>query len=139
MAKRVFTGQDGTLEFTQNSAVVKVISYAVTANLETLETTSLGDDHRKYAAGVLSYNGNLSIMYASDDTGSNVGTQLKRVFRTSAADQSTQLVRLKLGTNKVLAFNAYITSANIAAITGEVVRADLTFQSNGAPSAVTNI
>lgn len=137
MAQRIYTGKDGTLEFTANNAVTKVISYSVTANLETLETTSLGDNHRRYLPGVLSYNGNLSIMYRAQKKDSNIGTILKKVYRTNAAEQSTQLVRLRLTDGKILEFNAYITSANIVVATGEIVRADLTFRSSGPPKTIT--
>ena len=137
MAQRVYTGRDGTLEFTASSAVAKVISFSVTANLETLETTSLGDNHRKYLPGVLSYNGNMSIMYRAQRKDSNIGTILKKVFRTGAADNSTQLVRLRLTDGKLLEFNAYITSGNVVVATGEIVRADLTFRSSGPPKTVT--
>ena len=136
MAQRVYTGQDGTLESAEGTAIAKVISFSVTANLDTLETTSLGDNHRIYIPGVLSYNGNASIMYSADATGSNIGNRLTPVFRTTAAD-SPVVLRLKLTGGKLLAFNAYIINATIGVTTGEVVRADIAFQSNGAPASVT--
>jgi len=49
MAK-VYTGRDGILQLS-GTTLAKVVNFTLQANLETLETTTLGDSLRSYSPG----------------------------------------------------------------------------------------
>jgi len=140
MAK-VYTGRDGRL-LIDGIEQIKVSSWSMTGNLETLETTTLGDSQRTYTPGVQEFSGSASILYYNDGTGRNdAATALKKVLRVagvSASDTVDLRLRLVEGTtNQDVRLTAYITSVNFGASVGEVSRADISFQGTGALSEVT--
>lgn len=140
MAK-VYTGRDGRL-LIDGIEQIKVSSWSMTGNLETLETTTLGDSQRTYTPGVQEFSGSASLLYYNDGTGRNdAATALKKVLRVagvSASDTVDLRLRLVEGTtNQDVRLTAYITSVNFGASVGEVSRADISFQGTGALSEVT--
>jgi len=140
MAK-AYTGRDGRL-LINGTEQIKVSSWSMTGNLETLETTTLGDSQRTYTPGVQEFSGSASILYYNDGTGRNdAATALKKVLRVagvSASDTVDLRLRLVEGTtNQDVRLTAYITSVNFGASVGEVSRADISFQGTGALSEVT--
>jgi len=140
MAK-VYTGRDGRL-LLDGTEQIKVTNWSMTGNLETLETTSLGDSQRTYAPGVQEFNGSATLLYYNDGTGRNdAATALKKVLRISGVtDSDTVTLRLRLtdgSTDQDIALTAYITSASFGASVGEVSSAQISFQGTGALTAVT--
>ena len=140
MAK-AYTGRDGRL-LIDGTEQIKVSNWSMTGNLETLETTTLGDSQRTYTPGVQEFSGSASILYYNDGTGRNdAATALKKVLRVagvSASDTVDLRLRLVEGTtNQDVRLTAYITSVNFGASVGEVSRADISFQGTGALSEVT--
>lgn len=141
MAK-VYTGRDGVLQLA-GTTLAKVVSFSLQSNLETLETTTLGDNLRSYSPGVLGYSGSASLLYYKDDSGSiNTTNVLNKLIKTGTAGvASTDTVELTLrwvdGTDENdIKLTAYINSATIGAATGEITRADITFTGTGALSTV---
>lgn len=138
MAK-FYTGRDGRLLLGANT-LVKVITWQLTAELETLETTTLGDLQRTYVPGLQSFNGNAGLMYYVDDDNTNdASTLLRKLIKTSGvttADTVSLTLRLTDGaTNNDVTLSAYITSATIGPSVGEVVTAQISFQGTGALTA----
>jgi hypothetical protein len=140
MAK-VYTGRDGRL-LIDGTEQIKVTNWSMTGNLETLETTSLGESQRTYAPGVQEFNGSATILYYNDGTGRNdAATALRKVLRIAGVeDTDTVTMRLRLiegSTNHDVAMTAYITSVSYGASVGEVSSAQISFQGTGALTEVT--
>jgi hypothetical protein len=140
MAK-VYTGRDGRL-LIDGTEQIKVTNWSMTGNLETLETTSLGESQRTYVPGVQEFNGSATILYYNDGTGRNdAATALRKVLRIAGVeDADTVTMRLRLiegSTNHDVAMTAYITSVSFGASVGEVSSAQISFQGTGALTEVT--
>ena len=137
MAK-VYTGRDGVMQLA-GSTLAKVVNFAVSSNLETLETTTLGDGVRSYSPGVTGYSGSATLLYYKDDSNTiNTTDLLNKLIKTGTAGvSSSDTVELTFrwadGTdNNDIKLTAYITSASIGAATGDIVRAEIAFQGTGA-------
>jgi hypothetical protein len=140
MAK-VYTGKDGRL-LIDGTEQIKVSSWNMTGNLETLETTTLGDSQRTFVPGVQEFSGSASLLYYNDGTGRNdAATALKKVLKIAGVGETDTVdLRLRLvegNTNHDVRLTAYITSVSFGASVGEVSRADISFQGTGALTAVT--
>lgn len=140
MAK-IYTGRDGRL-LLGSDTLVKVTSWTLQADLETLETTTLGDAQRSYVPGIQGFSGTAKLMYYVDTDGTNdASTLLRKVIRTtgvSTSDAVTLTLRLAdNSTNNDVTLTAYITSASIGASVGEIVSADISFQATGALTTAT--
>lgn len=140
MAK-AYTGRDGQL-LLGGSALVKVTSWSMQAEVELLETTSLGDNLRSFTPGVQSFSGTASLIYYKADDGSiDASTLLRKLVKTgtdgvTTADAVTMTLRLADGSDlNDISLTAYITSAQIGAAVGEIVSAQISFQATGALSA----
>jgi hypothetical protein len=142
MAK-VYTGRDGVLQL-GGTTLAKVVNFQLSANLETLETTTLSDNIRSYSPGVAGYSGSATLLYYKDDDGDfNTTDILNKLYKTgtdgvSSSDTVELTFRWVDGTdNNDIKLTAYITSASIGAATGDIVRAEIAFQGTGALSTVT--
>ncbi len=140
MAK-VYTGRDGVMQV-GGSTLAKVVSFSVQSSLETLETTTLGDNIRSYSPGILGYTGSATLLYYKEDDGSiNTSTLLSKLVKTGTAGvSSSDTVELTFrwvdGTdNNDIKMTAYVTSANIGAATADLARAEISFIGTGALSA----
>ena len=135
MAK-VYTGRDGRLLLSGNT-LVKVSTWSLQADLETLETTTLGDGQRSYVPGVQSFSGSATLLYYVDtDSTNDASTLLRKLVRTGSVTSSdTVNLTLRLvdaNTNNDVTFTAYIISVSIGAAVGEVVSAQISFVATGA-------
>ena len=141
MAK-IYTGRDGALRI-NNTALAKVSSFSFQAELETLETTTLGDSIRSYTPGIAGYSGSASLMYYKDGSDTfNTTEFLKALVKTGTAGVgSSDTVELALrwidgdDTNEIK-LDAYITSAQMGAATAEITRAEVSFVGTGALKTV---
>jgi len=140
MAK-FYTGRDGRL-LLGTSTLVKVTSWQLTAKLETLETTTLGDAQRSYVPGLQEFSGSAELLYYVDANGNNDASKLLRnVIKTSGvATTDTVTLTLRLtdgGTNNDVTLSAYIIDASIGSSVGEVTTAQISFQGTGALTTAT--
>ncbi len=142
MAK-VYTGRDGVMQLA-GTTLAKVVNFAFQSDLETLETTTLGDNLRSYTPGVVGYSGSCTLLYYKQDSGGiNTTSLLNKLVKTGTAGVSdNDTVQLTFrwvdGTdNNDIKFDAYITSASIGAQTAELVRADVSFIGTGQLLTVT--
>ena len=142
MAK-VYTGRDGVMQL-GGTTLAKVVNFSLSANLETLETTTLSENIRSYTPGISGYSGSATLLYYKDDS-NNINTTdlLNKLYKTGTTGvSSSDTVELTFrwvdgADNNDIKLTAYITSANIGASTGEIVRAEIAFQGTGALSTVT--
>lgn len=137
MAK-AYTGRDGQL-LLGTDVLVKVTSWSLQADLELLETTSLGDNLRTFTPGIQSFSGSASLIYYKEDDGNiDASVLLRKLVRTgtggaTTADAVTLTLRLADGSDlNDVTLSAYITSASIGASVGEIVSAQISFQATGA-------
>ena len=142
MAK-VYTGRDGVMQLA-GTTLAKVVNFSLSANLETLETTTLSENIRSYTPGISGYSGSATLLYYKDDSNAiNTTDLLNKLYKTGTTGvSSTDTVELTFrwvdGTdNNDIKLTAYITSASIGAATGDIVRAEIAFQGTGALSTVT--
>ena len=142
MAK-VYTGRDGVMQLA-GTTLAKVVNFSLSANLETLETTTLSESIRSYTPGISGYSGSATLLYYKDDSNSiNTSDLLNKLYKTGTTGvSSSDTVELTFrwvdgADNNDIKLTAYITSANIGASTGEIVRAEIAFQGTGALSTVT--
>jgi len=142
MAK-VYTGRDGVMQLS-GTTLAKVVSFQLQANLETLETTTLNENIRSYTPGISGYSGSATLLYYKDDS-NNINTTdlLNKLYKTGTTGvSSSDTVELTFrwvdgADNNDIKLTAYITSASIGAATGDIVRAEVSFQGTGALSTVT--
>ena len=141
MAK-VYTGRDGVMQLS-GTTLAKVVSFSLQANLETLETTTLNEHLRSYSPGISGYSGSATLLYYKEDDGTfNTTNLLNKLYKTgtsgvSSSDTVEFTFRWIDGTdNNDIKLTAYITSASIGAATGDIVRAEISFQGTGALSTV---
>jgi len=139
---KVYSGRDGVMQLS-DTTLAKVVSFSVQSNLETLETTTLNENLRTYLPGVSGYSGSATLLYYKDaDDNINTTDLLNKLYKTGtdgvSSDDTVKLTfRWIDGTdNNDITLNAYITSASIGAATGEIVRAEISFQGTGELSAV---
>jgi len=134
MAK-LYTGRDGRL-LLGSDTLVKVTNWSLQADLETLECTTLGDAQRNYVPGIQGFRGTASLLYYQDGTRNDASTLLRKLVKTSGvstSDAVTLTLRLAGETsNSDVTLTAYITSVNIGASVGEIVKAEISFQATGA-------
>ena len=142
MAK-VYTGRDGVMQLA-GTTLAKVVNFAFQSDLETLETTTLGDNLRSYTPGVVGYSGSCTLLYYKQDSGGiNTTSLLNKLVKTGTAGVSdNDTVQLTFrwvdGTdNNDIKLDAYVTSASIGAQTAELVRADVSFIGTGQLLTVT--
>ena len=137
MAK-VYTGRDGVMQLA-GTTLAKVVNFSLSANLETLETTTLSESIRSYTPGISGYSGSATLLYYKDDNNAiNTTDLLNKLYKTGTAGvSSSDTVELTFrwvdGTdNNDIKLTAYITSATLGAATGDIVRAEIAFQGTGA-------
>ena len=142
MAK-VYTGRDGVMQLA-GTTLAKVVNFSLSANLETLETTTLSEHIRSYTPGISGYSGSATLLYYKDDNNAiNTTDLLNKLYKTgttgvSSSDTVELTFRWVDGTdNNDIKLTAYVTSASIGAATGDIVRAEIAFQGTGALSTVT--
>ena len=135
---KMYTGRDGRM-LLGTTDLGKVTNWTLQADLETLETTSLGDYQREYTHGVQSFSGSATLLYYNDGTANDASTLLREIVKTgSVTTPVTLTLRLTDGTtNSDATFSAYITSASIGASVGEVSSAQISFQATGALTTAT--
>ena len=139
----VYTGRDGVMQLA-GTTLAKVVNFAFQSDLETLETTTLGDNPRRYTPGVVGYSGSCTLLYYKQDSGSinttNLLNKLVKTGTTGVLDSDTVQLTFRWvdGTdNNDIKLDAYITSASIGAQTAELVRADVSFIGTGQLLTVT--
>ena len=134
---KVYSGRDGSLLFA-GTVLAKVSSVSLTADLNLLETTTLGDNLRSYTPGLQGFSGSATLLYYKDDDGDIDASQvLKKLYKTgtdgvSESDKVTLTFRLIDGTdNNDVELSAYITGLGFGVATADTVKANISFTATG--------
>ncbi len=142
-----YSGKEGEL-LIDDDVVARVRSWSFNFNQSVLETISLGDTDRTIVNGIRSYTGNASIYYYQTYPKSGSGklsALMTNIIKaagnpgengTSEAISMKFRLRIKDGstTGRYIQFQGIVTSFNMTSTVGEVVAADISFESNGAPT-----
>lgn len=135
---KAYSGRDGQL-LLGNSTLIKVTNWSLQAELEMLETTSIGDAVRFFAPGRQTFTGSAALIYYKAENGSIDASQvLQKLIKTgttgvSTSDTVTLTLRLADGSDlNDITLTAYVTRASIGATVGEIVSAQIEFQVTGA-------
>ena len=148
MAK-FYSGQDGKL-FVDNATgtigntdeVAKVRSWSFTINTSVLETVSLGDFDRRIIPGLTSLTGSASIYYYAESTTAKhnsglLSTMILDKILPRSDDSPTSEERpqarfkLQADANHFIEIVGIITSFAMTNSVGEVMAADISFESDG--------
>ena len=130
-----YTGRTGSLSF-ENQAVAKVRDWSLDTTVELLDTTVLGDFASTYTPGVKGATGSATLMYYRGEAGDGrpFTVLLNKVMRKGPIERG-QSVELELnvggGGEDTIRFNAYITSAQVGASTGELSIVPIQFTVDG--------
>jgi hypothetical protein len=139
---KYFTGTDGTLSI-DGAVVARARNIQINGSIEALDTTTLADNESTLIQGRRSYSGSCTIYYYEDTNGSlSAATILQNIFSTNAPSKTkTFAFSVTLAgqyKDRVLAFNAYVTSIGMAVTTGDIVSAEVSFAVSG-PLTTTTI
>jgi hypothetical protein len=128
-----------------NQSVLKIRDWSIETSLELLETTTIDTAVKSYTPGMVSSTGSATVMYYRVEAG-DIGVQfeqlLNKVMKTNSvgvteSDRVGMVLRAgsQLGAGvdvkDDIAFNAYITNANITVGTGELTSISLQFTVDG--------
>ncbi|MBP04849.1 MAG: hypothetical protein CMA72_08725 [Euryarchaeota archaeon] len=139
------SGQDGQL-FIDGKRAGKVISWNYAASMAVLDTTTLGDRDATKTAGIRTHGGAVELFYyaekPTDTTTNSASVLINKLIKASSNGQGakSEEVKLKLvindgtATGKFIEGNAWLTNAAISMAVGEVLRATVQYQFNGAPT-----
>ena len=142
-----YSGIDGVLFFgSGNSASAggcsaKVKNFQWSINQTVLDTTSLCDTDKTIIPGVRSTTGSCSLHFYQSGTGA-ASTLINKIVKsgTSYPDGDTtrsEQVTFKLQVDgKSITIPAFITSASMTCSVGEVVSVDISFEADGAVTAI---
>lgn len=150
-----YSGQDGHL-YIDGTIAAKVVSWSFSSTQATLDTTCLSDTDTTATEGIRSISGSCRIYYHSDSSGSGDANKLINKMikvrssssipgvaaKQNATTGETATI-LKLGfkdyqsNDKQIELKVILTNVSMSSSQGEVLAADVSFISNGAPTAVT--
>ena len=139
-----YSGKDGQLLIDQVKAA-KVQSWSFSSSQSVLETTSLEDTDRTIVQGVRSYSGSARLFYyqASAGSGGDVTTLIDKCIKAAGStDMTSTAATLKLkiadgsANGRFITFSTLITGISMNSAVGEVLSADISWESNGAPTEV---
>ena len=135
MSARYFTGIDGKL-LLSNQEIAKIKSWSLSAQVETLDTTTTGDAARKFIYGRASWSGSCTAHYYEDGTGAlAIAPLLATTFRTAPVTP-TQVYTMKfqLKPTRFLQASVLLTEASLQVPAGDIVTVDINFVVTGYPS-----
>ena len=118
-----FSGRDGSL-YVDGTRMARVANWTLSASVEALETTSLGDNERNYTTGLKSATGTAAVFYYDEAP----VPLLEKVIKTGAANDADDIVTLSLRwSDKKVDFQAIVTAAQLTAQVGAVMQANISF------------
>ena len=137
-----FSGKDGVLKIAGTTAA-KVQNWTYTSNQELLDVTALGDTDRRQDYGLRNGTGSCRIFYyrTSSSNKGDASLLINKVIKARASSTAktagpAETVKLTLGfidgtATISFSFDAMISSAAITSAQGDVMSADISFQTTG--------
>ena len=125
---KFYTGLQGALRV-DRVPVGRVRDWRFSGQVETLETTNLGDFARDYVPGRQSYAASCTAFWYADDAGVLQGKSMfAAVLQTGQVDPNKRYVIEMTSSNILYKFNAIVSSIETGAQVGDVMQASVTFQ-----------
>ena len=133
-----YTGRTGSLMF-DSKPVAKIRDWSLETTVELLSTNTIDSAVNTFTPGVKGATGSATLMYYRlEGNESTINTQftalLNKVMKTGAIEPTDEVeLKLNVGGSEAddIIFNAYITSAQVAASTGELSVVPIQFTMNG--------
>jgi predicted secreted protein len=129
----VYTGESGVIKFVGDdstvASVASVRSFSVDREVQTIETTTMGDTNRSYTAGLAQFSGSMDVYLRDDDAG-----QTNFLSYVENPDSVAKIELFPSGetTGIKLAGNVIVTGHSITSNFDGAVEASITFQGTGA-------
>jgi len=129
----VYTGESGVVKFVGDdstvAAVASVRSFTIDREVQTIETTVMGETARTYQAGLAQFSGSLDVYLRDDDEGQN--------NFLSYVENPDSVAKIELypsgeTTGIKLAGDVIVTGHSITSNFDGAVEASITFQGTGA-------
>lgn len=131
----VYTGESGVVKFVGDdstvAAVASVRSFTIDREVQTIETTVMGDTSRSYQAGLAQFSGSLDVYLRDDDAGqSNFLSYVENPDSVAKIElfPSGETTGIKLDGNII------VTGHSITSNFDGAVEASIQFQGSGALS-----
>ena len=129
------TGRNGSLKLS-GTEVQKIRDWTLNTNVNTIETTSLGDTATTYTAGLFSATGSATASYYAA-SGTNATNLLAKIAKTGAITDSDKVeLTFQAGTGDSFTASGFISSASISASTDEVTTVSFDFTIDGPLTSV---
>jgi hypothetical protein len=133
-----YTGRTGSLSF-DGKPVAKIRDWSLDTTVELLSTTAIDDIASTFTPGIKGATGSATLIYYRLGQGENATFNeftelLGKIMRQGAITENQRvLLRLNAGgqENDDIRFNAYITSAQVGASTGELSIVPIQFTMDG--------
>ena len=133
-----YTGRSGSLVF-DSKPVAKIRDWSVETTVELLSTNTIDSAVNTFTPGVKGATGSATLMYYRLESGESASlTQftalLSKIMKGGAAEPTDRvLLELNVGGAAAddIAFNAYITSAQVSVSTGELSVVPIQFTMDG--------
>jgi hypothetical protein len=124
-----FRGMDGSVRFSAN-VVGEVKDWQMTASIEELDDTVMGDSWATVVGGISRWTGTAT---AQLDYGDTLGQKaiIDKLLIATPASGSTAL-ELRVSTTKFFSGNALLSGVNISSGLGQIVMVTFNFTGNGA-------
>lgn len=117
---KVIIGDSGSTK------VVGIKSWSLELSLDTLETTALGDDWKKYIAGLKEWSSS-----SEGDYEVTIDTTGQEALQTAFLNGTTVTVKLYVDSSNYYTGTAYISSLSIEDPVDDVVNISIEFTGNG--------
>ena len=133
-----YTGESGVVKFTDVAssavtAVASVRSFTVDTEVQTIESTAMGDGSRTYLPGLRQFSGTIDLFFR-DDTNGGGGQEALQDAALSTQSVATTIELYPSGTTAgiKLSGSVIITGHSITANFDGMTEASVTFQGSGA-------
>lgn len=142
-----YSGQNGRLQINGTNAA-KVTNWSIQSSQSPLDCTTLEDTDSTYINGLRNTTGSCRLFYYGAGSTNSCSVLIKKLMKArssggdagQAAEADNVTFNLQIvdgGTIKTITVEALLTSVSMEMSVGEVLSADVAFQVNGAPTAVT--
>ncbi len=129
----IYTGESGAVKFVGDdstvAAVASVRSFTVDREVQSIETTTMGDASRTYQAGLSQFSGSIDVYLRDDDAGQ--GNFLSYVENPDSVAK-IELYPSGATTGIKLSGNVVVTGHSISSNFDGAVEASIQFQGSGA-------
>jgi len=121
-----YTGRDGALKL-NGATVAKVTEWSISASVDALRTTPLGQKSESYTPGNTDADGSATILYYMEGTVSAPKNLINKVINTGTSPSGTVVLTLNYG-NRQIEFACIITQASLSCRTGDVMEARINYK-----------